>query len=330
MGDDPWNNVEQPDRKTEIEAERRAAESPHYYEFYRGKNSDGEYYLSFCGDFKIPSKSLISTANVSVLISPISKKKNQLRFILENPELKGLFRTLCIELISVSNEFSAGHDQTVADKMLKRFKRWIDLLAKAKSKFLSLNEQLGLIGELTFLLSLINTKLTLQDAVKAWRGPFGEEQDFILNKCLLEVKSQLASKDAVVKISSAAQLDTISGRIFICHKTFSNVSEGRAIGYSLNSIVNELRNVLRNEPDSVRDDFECALLELSYIENQHYDLNIFVQQKMEFYELTNGFPCIRGSDLPPEISSVSYSVNLDKCGGYLISEPDVMRNMTNG
>ena len=56
MSDDPWNKINKPDGTTDAEIERRAIESSHYYDFYRGKNTDGSYFMSFVGEFLPPKK----------------------------------------------------------------------------------------------------------------------------------------------------------------------------------------------------------------------------------------------------------------------------------
>ena len=53
------------------------------------------------------------------------------------------------------------------------------------------------------------------DAVLAWNGPKGHEQDFSYNGSLLEVKCQLSSRDRIVNIASLEQLDGVSGQILL-------------------------------------------------------------------------------------------------------------------
>ncbi|TWD73153.1 putative PD-(D/E)XK family protein DUF4420 [Kribbella amoyensis] len=66
-----------------------------------------------------------------------------------------------------------------------------DILAGRKG--LSLEEQIGLFGELMVLLSLARY-LSPVEAVTAWRGPRGEEHDFGLRHVDLEVKSTMAER----------------------------------------------------------------------------------------------------------------------------------------
>ena len=46
-------------------------------------------------------------------------------------------------------------------------------------------------------------------------------------------------------------------------------------------------------------------------------------------EVKKNFPCLRGSELPPEISNVSYSINLDSCSDFKVEEDKVFREMMN-
>ncbi len=329
MSDDPWNKINKPDGTTDAEIERRAIESSHFYEFYRGKNTDGSYFMSFVGEFLPPKKLPPNTQYVIVEISKFKEKKNQLKFKLINPELKKLFRKLCLELISVSDGYKKGHDQIISEKILSTYQSWLDLLKKAKSKTLDKKAQIGLFGELLFILRMMSFKIKPGDVITAWRGPFKGEQDFIINKILIEVKSQLSDKDSVVNFSSAAQLDTVSGTIFISNNKISTVSDDNTEGMSLNKIIKEVNSKIKNEPDTIIDTFEAGLLELGYQESDQYEINKFCLQKKDYYEVKKNFPCLRGSELPPEISNVSYSINLDSCSDFKVEEDKVFREMMN-
>ena len=103
---------------------------------------------------------------------------------------------------------------------------------------------------------MISFKIKPGDVITAWRGPFKGEQDFIINKILIEVKSQLSDKDSVVNFSSAAQLDTVSGTIFISNNKISTVSDDNTEGMSLNKIIKEVNSKIKNEPDTIIDTFE--------------------------------------------------------------------------
>jgi hypothetical protein len=46
--------------------------------------------------------------------------------------------------------------------------------------------------------------------ISAWRGPFGDEQDFVHGEWIIEIKTQLNTADQRMQISSEAQLDTSS------------------------------------------------------------------------------------------------------------------------
>ncbi|MFD2474736.1 PD-(D/E)XK motif protein [Amycolatopsis silviterrae] len=75
---------------------------------------------------------------------------------------------------------------------------------------LSLETELGLIGELVVLRSL-NSSVGVGDAVEAWCGPAAEEHDFALPGLDLEVKTTQGERRAHW-ISSLHQLDTSPGR----------------------------------------------------------------------------------------------------------------------
>lgn len=99
-----------------------------------------------------------------------------------------------------------GRDPGAAIK--ETLEAWARLLQRLA--LLSEEEQIGLTGELWFL-EMLGTRLGWAAALETWQGPGGEEHDFALPHCDVEVKTTLAEQ-AVHRISSLSQCEPKLGR----------------------------------------------------------------------------------------------------------------------
>jgi hypothetical protein len=320
MNEDPWTRIPEPQKTSESRLQR-AAEGLAAHKFWRGKDSYGQYFFQFSGDFNINARTLPKSSNVVVSQSKSSKGHSNLVFTLVDAELRSLFRHLVVDMIESAEKLGAIDDFAIASVVLKRFIRWQELLGRARRETLSPNEVLGLFGELYFLKEKMFELTDAPAGIDAWRGPLGDEQDFALNGNLLEIKSQFMTKDSKVQISSAEQLDDISGPIYICHQTFSATEEMAPGGLSLNQIVEAVRAHVASDA-MARDALDARLIESKYSAREEYDQPLFLENSRRFYRVSDGFPRITASQLASGIDKVSYRVSLEECVLFLLDERD--------
>lgn len=321
---DPWDNIPLVTSGNGLN-KQRAKEGSHLHHFFRGKDSDGNYIFLYRGKFSVPVRSIPSSKNISLENQIVADELCQLVFTLHDVELKSLFRHLSLDLISAAENKPQTDDQAIADIILKRFMRWQSLLGRAKSEILSDNQILGLLGELTILKRIFIPNCGAQDGIDAWCGPLGEEQDFAFNRKLLEVKTQTISKDAKIAISSAEQLDGVSGQIFLCHQTFSKTDHATGHGETLNEIVVNIRNTLSKQHLTL-DGFETRLIEVGYCTRKEYDAPKFIHGNLDFYRVFGDFPRIVPGQLTPGVVSVRYAIQMEQCKRFQISEEELIKN----
>lgn len=321
---DPWDNIPEVSSSTGLN-KQRAKEGSHLHHFYRGKDSDGNYLFLYQGNISITVQNIPSSKNITVDNQIVSDRLSQLVFTLRDVELKSLFRHLSLDLINAAEKLSEADDQAIADIILTRFMRWQNLLGRAKSDILSDSKILGLFGELTVLKRLFIPNCGTQDGIETWCGPLGAEQDFAFNKKLLEVKSQAISMDSKVSISSAEQLDDVSGKVFLCHQTFSKTDEASGPGESLNEIVIGIRNALYGQNFSL-DEFETRLIEVGYFTRTEYNSPKFALGNLNYFRVSDDFPRIVPDQLSPGVVGVRYAIQLDQCKQFLISEDDLKQD----
>jgi hypothetical protein len=317
---DPWDSIPETSSSTGFN-KQRAKEGSHLHHFFRGKDSDGNYMFLFQGRFKVKLQNIPRSKNISLDTQIISEELGQLVFTLQDVELKSLFRHLSLDLINSAEKNVEIDDQGIVEIILNRFVRWQNLLGRTKSDILTDSQILGLVGELAVLREIFIPNCGIQNGIEAWCGPLGEEQDFAFNKNLLEVKSQATSKDARISISSAEQLDDVSGQIFLCHQTFSKTTELTSQGETLNELVFSIRNIL-SEQNVKLDGFEARLVEVGYCTRTEYDTPKLIRGNLDFYQVDEDFPKIVTSHLLPGVESVRYAIRLEQCKQFLISEDE--------
>ena len=325
---DPWDTIPQAQSSSGFN-KQRAKEGSHTHQFFRGKDSHGNYVFLYQGELSAGRLSLQGSRNITLDKQIISGKLSQLVFTLHDIELKSLFRHFCLDLISAANDNIGATDEGVADIILNRFKRWQNLLSGAKNNILKDNKILGLYGELRILREIFIPNCDIKNVIEAWCGPLGEEQDFAFNKKLLEVKSSVISKDSQISISSAEQLDDVSGEIFLCHQTFSKAANIKAQGETLNQIVASIQKLLSNK-NVPTDAFEARLLAVGYVNRPEYDILEFSLAKVNFYHIAANFPRITATELMVGVLKVRYSIQLDHCVNFQISESTFLEGYFDG
>lgn len=222
-----------------------------------------------------------------------------------------IFETLCRD---VEQAGEAGSDLNEAfARSLRRTRRWYHLLRGGKLQGLSIEEQRGLVGELSFLRQLISL-LGAEAAIEAWTGPTGSAKDFELMGACVEVKTRRGGATSFVSISSAEQLaDVVASRLFL-HVV--SVESGIAPdGYSLHDHV-ESTSQLLGDADTAWDKWEERLEMTGYDSENPYEDRRWLLINSADYEVIEGFPRI-STPLPAGVEKVRYALSLDACEAFL-------------
>ena len=222
---------------------------------------------------------------------------------------------LCKDLLSTTEKLPRGDNGGALAIVLKRLVEWQELLRRRREQLLTREQTIGLVGELLFLKDEV-FPLIGADAVKTWRGPFGDEQDFVHGLWIIEIKSQLSTSDKVIRISSESQLDTVSGNIALCHQTLGLSSKDYAASLTLNKLVEKIRDeVFRKDPPAALD-FEHALIEVGYARRPEYDEPGWMLATRHTYTVSPGFPRITPTMLPVGVDKVTYSIHPEACKSF--------------
>jgi hypothetical protein len=237
--------------------------------------------------------------------------------------LTDLFSIICSDLADASSvAVTAGGAIQI---FVVRLSRWAELLRRRRTSELSFNERLGLLGELSMLVWVIDQcGIDASLAVRGWRGPEGDTNDIGLNSVRIEVKAQLSTQRKSLKISSLNQLDWDGRNLFVAVNCFCPSDEG----VSLDSLCSYISTKLAlNKPGLM--DFQRKLIVAGYDTDASYASETFKLEKLSLYRVEDAFPRLVPSNVPVGISKASYEIICENVSEFLVA-PSVLEGLING
>ena len=211
-----------------------------------------------------------------------------------------------------------GDEGVGVTRLLARLSDWQQLLRRLSPRGLSDEGQRGLWGELWTLREVVAPALGMRDAVNAWRGPMGSDQDFQMGTICMEVKTSAAHDLDRVPIASERQLEVPEDVVLVL------------VGLSLDTRVRHGETL----PDMIRAvraaaaEAGCLSLLDDRLERCGYgveDANLYGEtgysvRSFEPFRVGAGFPRLVSTDLPVGVSDVRYRISLASCGPHRMSE----------
>ena len=299
----------------------RRADPEHPLNFFRGRDFRGRpmfmlKLFAYPGAETRPPQ----IEGIDIGIEQIVGGDWQLRLLLQDRAHEDIFGALCANLMEATRSACSSDETRVVNLLLHRLERWQQLLKARRQSLLSRSQIIGLVGELLFQRDVVMRHYSPLPAARAWRGPFRDEQDFVLGNWLIEVKTQIASADRKLKISSEDQLDTSSGSIMICHQTLHTASEASEAPKSLRELVSQLLSTLTATDVVARDVFQSTLFEYGYADCAEYDVERWHLGERRFFEVGTRFPKITPEMLSHGITNVRYSVDVHACAPSEVSQ----------
>jgi hypothetical protein len=290
------------------------------------KLNDGEFHLvridessivpSYCGidnssrliiGFKTstrPNIPLIETVAFESIISPRPDKSWLYVIRLLDNNLIEVFESLCIDFIS---EVLSTHDEKDFSELLRqRVHSWQKLFTTTTNGLLNKNQIVGLIGELSVLIDLIDSNyLSLAQAIFSWRGPYGAPQDIIIDTESIEIKT-VRKDSSDIEISSLKQLDGENLSLVVIEYLNANYGDINAV--NLNDIVGKIYDKCKNEKLFTRK-FNSGLIEAGYSYNNFYnDTNIKITNRSH-YQVCSEFPKIVSGNISDGIVESRYKIS---------------------
>jgi putative PD-(D/E)XK family protein DUF4420 len=288
----------------------------------RQRRIDASHPLDLYADFEAPDRpGLVAVCKtrasdsrslraLSIEQGARSDGRWSLRIVLNEPQLLPVFAALCRDIISYTRN---GIDQTtLADAVIRRIDRWRSLLERNAT---GLGESVlrGLIGELFVLEHELLRTLVPSVAVKAWLGPQGFPQDFLLPSGIrIEVKT-IGRDASTVLVSGLGQLDAGVDplAVMVVRAEVTGASAPDAATVPL--LVSRLRSRLAQEPDALVD-FDAALACVGWHEHPSHDSFALRPLSLELYDVDDQFPRLTAASVPSGVESADYTVRLPRNG----------------
>ena len=321
--DDPWREIKIPRKDNTLNVRR--ADVEHSLDYWFARDLQGRYVLCFDSGAEVPALSSVpKPAGIEVNALAFGEAGCRLVLTLLETEQFDIFRALCLDLMRSTAELSRNESGAGLSITLKRLRRWQSLLEKARQDLLTTSKITGLVGELLVLRDLLLPRMNTFDAVQSWRGPYGDEQDFLMAGSIIEVKTQLSTSDRYLPVSSEEQLDTTSGPILICHQTLDVPADEAGGAVSLNGLVSSLADPMATSDHAAADLFQTALLEAGYRRRDEYGRPYWLLNGRSFYEVRDGFPRITAGMISGGIDRVRYRIAVQACAEFEIGEKAAM------
>jgi len=240
-----------------------------------------------------------------------------LRLALTRQEAGGieLFSAMVRDVVGALDETAAtGVDETKLLRVLiGRVFAWKQFMSRGANP-LSLEAELGLTGELNFMIALLESGVSAEEVLQGWVGPDDAPQDFLLGDGAVEVKATMSTSGFPVKITSLEQLDdSVASPLFLAAERFSH-EEG---GHTLPEFVAKTKQRLGGEPGSVNFLRE-RLMVAGYFEghSSHYTKK-FESKERRVFSISEGFPRLTPGTVPVGVIRALYEINLDHAGDFL-------------
>jgi len=214
------------------------------------------------------------------------------------------------ELVTELSRANATPEESVR-RILGRWRRFWGQLPSA---LLTREEQLGLFGELWFLLVWLYPAVGLAEAVRRWQGPFGARHDFQWAGKSVEAKATTSSRGHIHRINGIDQLLPPEGGELLLFSL--SLHEEAGATNTLSSIINAVSQQLGSEADTLSR-FETGLVQAGYssVHDEAYSKMHLRVVEEGLYVVRDNFPRLTEEQfhagVPSGIERVEYEINLN-------------------
>jgi Putative PD-(D/E)XK family member, (DUF4420) len=212
----------------------------------------------------------------------------------------------------IASQLKEG-EETAPTIVINTLLKWRRFWSAIPQNSLSREEQIGLFGELWFLIKWLFPRAGKEVTLKAWRGPAGARHDFEFKGHSIEVKCTTSTIGPIHHVHGLEQLsppETGDLQLFSLM-----VREEGGASNSLPHLVDVIRKSLIGDT-GLQVDFENRLAQASYSDahRDEYELIKLRVRTENLYKVDNDFPCLSkdsfGGEVPAGIETVQYVINL--------------------
>lgn len=217
-----------------------------------------------------------------------------------------LFTKMIVDVCNTIIQYQDLNENKLVSVFINRIYAWLSFMSKGERE-LSQEAELGLIGELEVILSLISLNLPISEVLNAWKGPLDGLKDFEMGSGAIETKSTLSNQGFVAKINSLEQLDdSEKSPLFLNGYRFSLNS----VGKTLTERINLIREQLNDYPAELSR-FNNLLLRIGYLESEKENyIRKFKTENSFFWLVDENFPRLVPGNIAVNIRHAKYEIDL--------------------
>jgi hypothetical protein len=226
--------------------------------------------------------------------------------------------TIAVELVeALLAGASIGRVRLVQNVLAK----WRRFWSGVNSGVLSLEQQLGLFGEIWFLSRWLCPSVGVSKAVQMWRGPSGSRNDFEVQAMGIEVKTTCRIDSLHVIHGLDQLLEPPGGTLFLYSLKVRDEASGTE---SLSQVVDEMRALLTDDYQTLMQ-FESSIYAAGYDDRLATEYAKLVLRVCEegLYRVVDGFPRLVPSSViggvPAGVSAVNYELGMDAASAWLLA-----------
>ena len=240
--------------------------------------------------------------------------ETDVELMLTDAHHRDIFDLLVRDLVEAAEH---PEDEAVGvSRLLARLSEWQQLLRRLSPEGISPEAQLGVWGELWVLREVLAPTIGVRDAISAWRGPTGADQDFQMGGVCMEVKTSAAHSLDRIPVASERQLEVPEDVVLV----LVGLSVDARIGHG--ETLGEMIRVVRSAAAVAG----CLSLLDDRLEGSgcgagdaglHGDMGYSVRSSAHFL-VGPGFPKLVSTDLPVGVSDVRYRISLASCRSHMM------------
>jgi hypothetical protein len=261
--------------------------------------------------------------STELTIDMTGKKVCSIAVSLTDTSFKELFSELVGHLLD--HVVASISEQDAMVSLQSQLLLWRKFLDRGADDGLSVNEQTGLYGELSFLKLCLTNGVPSVNALNAWTGPTGTNQDFTFGSCAVEIKSSSANDANRVRISNLRQLDdTGLLKLYLCHYAFDR---RQSTGETLPELVAYLMVELRKPSAALNILFDERLIAAGYFRSHEslYRESGYALRYSHGHVVRSGFPRILESDVSIGISDVKFEIDLASAEDHRVDMTEIFK-----
>ncbi len=222
-----------------------------------------------------------------------------------------LFLAMVCDVTGALDAEAHADEKRRLNVFLGRVRAWQEFMRKGVQA-LTPEAEIGLVGEITVLSSIMHAGVPPTLALEAWVGPFDGLQDFELGTGALEVKATLSTVGFPAHIGSLEQLDdSVRQPLFVAGVRLRQTADG----VTLPGLVGQLRTAVHGDKEAERL-LSDRLLAAGYFA-AHADRYTrgFAVTGTRVVEVDDAFPRLTHGRVPGGILRARYEIDLDRAQG---------------